>query len=110
MGIIGVGQIGKKHLDNYRSIPDVEVRAIAGRDPGRTEQVSRDYQIPFWTTDYRELLAREDIDAVDVCLHNNLHLPVTIAALKSGKHVFCEKPMAGFLQRCGSDVAGSRTI
>ena len=95
VGIIGVGQIGKKHLDNYKSIPDVEVRAIAGRDPGRTENVSRDYQIPYWTTDYRELIAREDIDAVDICLHNNLHLPVTIAALKAGKHVFCEKPMAG---------------
>lgn len=95
VGIIGVGQIGKKHLDTYKTIPDVEVIAIAGRDPERTEQVSRDYQIPYWTTDYHELLAREDIDAVDICLHNNLHLPVTTAALKASKHVFCEKPMAG---------------
>jgi predicted dehydrogenase len=40
-------------------------------------------------------LARDDIVAVDVCLHNNLHMPVTVAALEAGKNVFCEKPMAG---------------
>ncbi len=95
VGIIGVGQIGRKHLDTYKTIPEVEVVAIAGRDPGRTEQVARDYQIKHWTTDFRQLLDRKEIDAVDVCLHNNLHLPATIAAFKAGKHVFCEKPMAG---------------
>jgi len=46
-------------------------------------------------TDFRELLKRDDIEAVDVCLHNNLHMPVTVAALQAGKHVYCEKPMAG---------------
>ncbi len=95
VGIIGVGQIGKKHIENYQLIPDVEVVAIAGRDQARTEQTSRDYQIPNWTTDYQQLLANDDIDAVDICLHNNLHLPATVAALKAGKHVLCEKPMAG---------------
>ena len=95
IGIIGVGQIGKKHLENYRSIPDAEVVAIAGRDPSRTEQVARDYQIASWVTDFRKLLDRDDIDAVDICLHNNLHLPAALAAFQTGKHVFCEKPMAG---------------
>jgi len=47
------------------------------------------------TTNFRDLLARDDIDAVDVCLHNNLHAPASIAALQAGKHVYCEKPMAG---------------
>lgn len=95
VGIIGVGQIGRKHLDTYNTIPGVEVVSIAGRDPGKTEQVARDYQITHWTTDFRQLLDCDEIDAVDVCLHNNLHLPATLAALKAGKHVFCEKPMAG---------------
>src|SRR5258708_33355597 len=45
--------------------------------------------------DFRDLLKREDIDAVDDWVHNNKHAPVTIAALKAGKHVYCEKPMAG---------------
>jgi predicted dehydrogenase len=95
VGIIGVGQIGIKHLETYLSIPGVQVTAIAGRDPGRTEQVAQKYDIPFWTTDYHLLLDRDDVDTVSVCLHNNLHRPVTVAALEAGKHVFCEKPMAG---------------
>jgi predicted dehydrogenase len=57
--------------------------------------VAGEHKIPNVYTEFRKLLARDDIQAVDVCLHNNLHAPVTIAALKAGKHVYCEKPMAG---------------
>jgi predicted dehydrogenase len=46
-------------------------------------------------TDFKELLKRDDIEAIDVCLHNNLHAPVTVAALQAGKDVYCEKPIAG---------------
>ena len=95
IGVIGVGQIGKIHLDIYRKIPGIEVVAIAGRDEARTRQVRQDYGIPHAYTDFRQLLAHADIEAVDVCLHNNLHMPVTVAALEAGKHVYCEKPMAG---------------
>jgi predicted dehydrogenase len=95
VGVIGIGQIGKKHLDIYKNIPDVNVVAIAGRDTGRTEQVAKEYGIENWYTDFRKLLNREDIDAVDICLHNNLHLGATIESFKAGKHVFCEKPIAG---------------
>lgn len=95
VGIIGVGQIGKQHLETYLTIPNVEVTAIAGRDPQRTKQVADIYHIPFWTTDYHQLLAREEVDMVSVCLHNHLHRPAVEAALLAGKHVYCEKPMAG---------------
>jgi predicted dehydrogenase len=95
VGVIGVGQIGKHHLETYLSTPEVDVIGIAGRDPDRTQQVALDYHLTYWTSDYHELLARHDLDAVSVCLHNNLHRAVTIAALEAGKHVYCEKPMAG---------------
>ena len=95
IGVIGVGQIGQVHLENYRAIPEVEVLAIVGRNPEHTRSVSGRYNIPFVYADFRELLARPDIQAVDVCLHNNLHMPVSVAALQAGKHVYCEKPMAG---------------
>jgi len=95
VGVIGVGQIGKKHLETYLSTPGVDVIGIAGRDPERTQQVALDYHLAYWTSDYRELLARDDIDAISVCLHNNLHREVSITALEAGKHVYCEKPMAG---------------
>ena len=95
VGIIGVGQIGKVHLETYLSMPNVSVDAIAGHDPARTEAVASQYNIPFWTTDFRALLDKKEIEAVSVCLHNNLHMPVSVAALQAGKHVYCEKPIAG---------------
>jgi predicted dehydrogenase len=95
VGMIGVGQIGKEHLKTYLAMPNVEVVGIAGRDRARTAQVAQDFNIPYWTVDYHELLARDDIQAVNICLHNNLHRPATEAALAAGKHVHCEKPMAG---------------
>ena len=95
IGIIGVGQIGKQHLDNYKRIDSVEVVAIADIDKAEARRVSEVHGIADVYFDARELLERDDIDAVDVCLHNNLHMPYTVAALKAGKHVYCEKPMAG---------------
>ena len=95
IGIIGVGQIGKHHLNNYQTLPNVEVVAIADIDKPEARRVGEIYHVPNIYFDALELLARDDIEAVDVCLHNNLHMPYTAAALKSGKHVYCEKPMAG---------------
>jgi predicted dehydrogenase len=90
-----VSDIGKQHLETYISMKNVRVAGIAGRDPGKTEEVARHYDIPFMTTDYRALLNKKEIQAVSICLHNNLHMPVTVAALEAGKHVLCEKPIAG---------------
>ena len=95
IGVIGVGQIGQVHLDNYKAIPEVEVVAIADVNGAHAQSVADRYGISDVYTDFRELLARTDIQAVDVCLHNNLHMPVSVAALQAGKHVYCEKPMAG---------------
>jgi predicted dehydrogenase len=96
VGIIGVGQIGKQHLNNYaQKMPDVEVVAACDIDVPELERVSEMHKIPNKYISFRELLQRDDIEAVDVCLHNNLHCPVTVAALEAGKNVYCEKPMAG---------------
>lgn len=95
VGVIGVGQIGKHHLDNYKEIPNAEVVAVADINEQEATRVSELYGIPHVYTDFRKLLERDDIQAVDVCLHNNFHAGVTIAALEAGKQVFCEKPMAG---------------
>ncbi|MCX7681875.1 MAG: Gfo/Idh/MocA family oxidoreductase [Anaerolineae bacterium] len=96
IGIIGVGQIGKHHLDIYRKqVPDAEIVAIADINEQELDRVAEMYGIPYKYTDFRKLLERDDIEAVDVCLHNNLHMPVTVAAFEAGKHVYCEKPMAG---------------
>ena len=95
IGIIGVGQIGKNHLRKYRDIDAIEVVAAADVNESELERVAGEYEIPNTYADFRKLLERDDIQAVDVCMHNNLHAPATIAALEAGKHVFCEKPIAG---------------
>ncbi|QHT62468.1 Gfo/Idh/MocA family oxidoreductase [Paenibacillus lycopersici] len=95
IGIIGVGQIGKSHLETYASIPEIEIAAAADINEAELNRVCDQYGIPSRYADFRELLKRDDIVAVDVCLHNNYHAPVTIEALRAGKHVYCEKPIAG---------------
>jgi predicted dehydrogenase len=95
VGVIGVGQIGKAHINNYAKVPAAEVVAAADINEAELKRVAEQFKISSTYTNFRELLERDDIDAVDVCLHNNLHAPVTIAALQAGKNVYCEKPMAG---------------
>lgn len=95
IGIIGVGQIGKIHLANYAKIPDVEVVAACDIDLPELDRVAEMHNIKHKYEWYGDLLDRDDIEAVDVCLHNNLHAPVTIAVLEAGKHAHCEKPIAG---------------
>ncbi|MCP4540389.1 MAG: Gfo/Idh/MocA family oxidoreductase [Chloroflexi bacterium] len=95
VGVIGVGQIGKRHVSEYQEIEGAEVVAIADINQAELDRVSEQYNIPNKHTDFLELVQRDDIEAVDVCLHNNLHVPATVAAFEAGKHVCCEKPMAG---------------
>ncbi len=95
IGIIGVGQIGKHHLNTYQKIQGAQVVAAADINEAELGRVAETYSIPDKYTNFRDLLARDDIQAVDVCLHNNFHMPVTVAALQAGKNVYCEKPMAG---------------
>lgn len=95
IGIVGVGQIGKQHLAAYATMPDVQLVAACDIDAPELARVAALHNIPNTYASFRELLQRDDLDAVDVCLHNNLHAPVTIAVLESGKHAYCEKPIAG---------------
>lgn len=95
IGIIGVGQIGEIHLQNYQKIPGAEIAAIADIDKPEARRVAGLFKVPSCYFNAQDLLARDDLDAVDVCLHNNYHMPYTVAALIAGKNVYCEKPMAG---------------
>ena len=95
VGVIGVGQIGKHHLNKYQEIGGADVVAVADINEAEAERAAGQFGISHVYTDFRQLLARDDIDAVDVCLHNNYHMPVTVTALEAGKDVYCEKPMAG---------------
>lgn len=95
VAIIGVGLIGKQHIKNYLDINNVEIIAVCDLDRKEAKEVAQKFNIPHVYSDYKEMLNRDDIDAVDVCLHNNLHSAITIEAFQAGKHVYCEKPIAG---------------
>jgi predicted dehydrogenase len=93
-GVIGLGWAGETHLSSYLQQPNVEVVALAGLEVDRLAQLGEKYEIPHLYHDYRDLIARDDLDMVSVCVPNYLHAPASIAALESSKHVLCEKPLA----------------
>lgn len=95
IGIIGTGQIGRIHIDRYAKIPGVKIVAVADVKREAAEAAAAVAGGAKVFTDFRELLKLDEIQAVDVCLHNNFHAPITVAAMEAGKDVFCEKPMAG---------------
>jgi len=93
VGVIGAG-VGALHLAAYAQIPEVTVVALAGLDDDRVARVAAEYHIPQTYREYEQLLAAPNIDAVSICLPNNLHAPVAVAAAQAGKHVLVEKPLA----------------
>ena len=95
IGLIGAGQRGQQHLDVYQHVPGAQIVAVADINEALAQHVAARFNIPSVYTDYHALLGRDDLEAVDICLHNNLHRPVAVAAMEAGKHVYCEKPMAG---------------
>ena len=94
IGVIGTGMIGKRHIERYGPIDGAEVVAVADLDEAEATKVAAQHGIADVYTDYRKMLERDDIEAIDVCLHNQLHRPMTVDALEAGKDVYCEKPIA----------------
>lgn len=95
IAIIGTGLISHRHMKVWSQIPGANVIAGCDIDETKLQSWGERYDISDLYTDYRKLLERDDIDAVDVCVHNNLHVPLSIAAMRAGMHCYCEKPMAG---------------
>ena len=93
VGVIGVN-LGKGHCEAYNQNPDAKLLAICDSDKEWLDYCKEKYNVPIIYTDYKELLANPDIDAVSICLPTSLHKEATIAAFERGKHVLCEKPMA----------------
>ena len=93
IGIIGCGDIAQiMHLPFLTELRDLyEVRVVCDVLPDITESVADAFHVPDRCSDYRDVIARDDLDAVAVLTHD--HAPVAIAAARAGKHIFVEKPM-----------------
>jgi len=95
IGVLGAAAIVPSALTSpARDVPEVQVTAIAARDPQRAEKFARKHHIPRVHKTYDDLLADPEIDAIYNPLPNSLHAEWTIRALRAGKHVLCEKPFA----------------
>ena len=95
VGIIGAGRIGKVHVQSIcTQVPDAKVKMLA--DPFLTDETAawaKDMGVLQVTKDYKEVLADPEIDAVLICSSTDTHSPISVEAIKAGKHVFCEKPI-----------------
>jgi predicted dehydrogenase len=108
VGVIGTGRVGQSRIKTYAALEDVRIVACADVNEAESRRVAETHGIAHVYASFRDLLARDDIDAVDICLHNNLHMPVTLAALAAGKHVHCEKPMAGSYRDAEAMLSAAR--
>jgi len=102
IALIGYGGVARVHAMAYRAIPfhyglpadTFKIVGVADRNPKAVEAACQEVQCEVFTTDYHELLAREDVDLVDICVPNHLHEELILAAAAAGKHIYCEKPLA----------------
>ncbi len=96
VGIIGTGWIAEAHVASYKRCPDIEIVAAADLIPGKAEAFCKAQGLEGVRCypDHQALLDNEELDAVSICTYNRTHAECTIAALKKGVHVLCEKPMS----------------
>ena len=95
LGVIGTGAFAEScHVPGLQSHPQARVMVLCGRDYGRTQSMATRLAVPQVSTDYEELCARTDLDAITIATPNLYHAAQAQAALAAGKHVFCEKPLA----------------
>lgn len=102
IGLIGYGFMGRTHTNGYKRVNDFfpelayrpVLKTVCGRTPEKTQAFADQWQYESIEVDWRAVIARDDIDAVDICTPNNSHAEIAIAAAEAGKMILCEKPLA----------------
>lgn len=103
VAMIGYAFMGKAHSNAWRNVasyfdvPAFEQKVLVGRDAAAVAEAAAKYGWAEWATDWREVVARDDIGVVDICAPGWMHAEIAIAALEAGKHVLLEKPLANTL-------------
>ena len=102
VGLVGYGFMGRTHTNAYKRVndffPELSYRpvlqAVCGRTEDKAQAIADQWQYKSCETDWKKLIERDDIDAIDICTPNDQHAEVAIAAAEAGKMVLCEKPLA----------------
>ena len=91
LGLVGVGAAAQiSHIPALKKTEGLELLALCDRDPEKAARVAAKFQIPKVHPRIDDLLADDELDAIDICTPNYLHAPMATAALEAGKHVLCE--------------------
>ncbi len=106
IGLIGTGFMGRTHSNGYVRVPNFfpelsyrpVLQAVCSRNSEKVQAFAEQWGYASTETDWRALIARNDIDAVDICAPNNMHADMAIAAAEAGKMILCEKPLARSLE------------
>ncbi|MEV4490051.1 Gfo/Idh/MocA family oxidoreductase [Micromonospora coxensis] len=116
VGMVGYAFMGAAHSQAWRTVNrvyDLPARArmalICGRDATKVSDAADRLGWEAYTTDWRELIARDDIDVVDICTPGDSHAEIALAALAAGKHVLCEKPLANTVAEAREMAAAAAT-
>jgi predicted dehydrogenase len=101
VGLIGYGFMGKAHSNAYAKVGHFfkldrqpVLKAVCGRNAEQAKAFAQQWGYESVETDWRKLIERKDIDAIDICTPNNTHREIALAAAKAGKMILCEKPLA----------------
>ena len=114
VALIGYAFMGAAHSQAWRTAHRVfdlprtpEMTVICGRSAEATAAAARRLGWSEWATDWREVIARDDVDVVDICTPGSSHAEIALAALQAGKHVLCEKPLANTVQEAEQMAAAA---
>src|SRR5436305_10928873 len=101
IGLVGYGFMGRTHSNGYKRVGDFfdleyrpVLKAVCGRSAESTRAFAEKWGYESSETDWRKLVERKDIDAIDICTPNNTHAEIAMAAAQNGKMILCEKPLA----------------
>lgn len=108
VAVFGAGAIGLDHIGSFKQHPAAKVVAVADTSAERARAAADLHGIPVVSSNYAEILARSDIDVVSIALPNYLHAPAGLAALRAGKHVMLDKPMATNARDAAQLIAAAR--
>jgi predicted dehydrogenase len=109
IGIVGCGAVSETHLNNLKDLSQYSVKTLADISPEQAKMRAGEFGVANWTTDYREILADNEIEAVFVLTPPSIHAQIAIEAFEAGKHVFCEKPLSRNSEQCRALVKAAET-